>query len=57
MKNVVIYTNHLMIVKSERPQWAKNVTRIKQIKMHTEHWDENLFQIGSWNVKGRRRVG
>jgi len=32
MRNVVIYTRHLMIVKYETPQWAKDVTRIRQKK-------------------------
>jgi hypothetical protein len=46
----------LAILKSKTPQWAKNVTRIRQTKMHPELWDENLLQIGSWKVKGRGRI-
>ena len=42
-----------MIVKSETSQWAKNLTRIRQTKIHTEIWYENQLQIGSWNIKGR----
>jgi len=54
MKNVVMYTSHLLIVKSETPKWVKNLARVRQTKIHTELWDENLLQIGSWNIKGRR---
>jgi hypothetical protein len=56
MRNVVIDTSRLTIVKSETPQWAKNVTRIRQTKMHAELWDENLLQVGSWDIKERGRV-
>jgi hypothetical protein len=56
MKNVVIYTSHLTTVKSETPQWSKNMTRIRQTKIYTELWGESLMQIGPWNIKGRGRV-
>jgi len=45
MRNVVIYTSHLIVVKSQTPHWAKNVTRIRQTKCIQNFGMKTYFKL------------